>query len=188
MGSPRLLFTLVTQPHIPSFLSTREMTTTDPRNLVFVYGTLMKGLPNYTVMEPFIEKKECEFIAAAKTVNKYPLTIDNVLHNVPALLNQPNHEEAFHVAGEIYKVSDGALKFLDEFEGAPEWYNRIDICVKTDDATEYTCGAYLISTNVDILNRLLKNRPFLASYHEASKLGYKYDNYRDNMTYRHKSD
>uniref|UniRef100_A0A3B4XGR1 Gamma-glutamylaminecyclotransferase n=1 Tax=Seriola lalandi dorsalis TaxID=1841481 RepID=A0A3B4XGR1_SERLL len=87
---------------------------------VFVYGTLKKGQPNYFRMFNSTNGK-AEFIASACTTEKYPLVIAGK-HNVPFLLNIPG--QGHRVNGEIYKVDDTMLKFLDDFECVPTMYQR----------------------------------------------------------------
>ncbi|XP_068165070.1 gamma-glutamylaminecyclotransferase C-like [Antennarius striatus] len=79
---------------------------------IFVYGTLMKGQPNHYRM---FDKAngEAEFLASACTTQKYPLVIATQF-NVPFLLNDPG--QGHHIQGEIYRVDQRMLKFLDEFE------------------------------------------------------------------------
>ncbi|XP_070786897.1 gamma-glutamylaminecyclotransferase B-like [Enoplosus armatus] len=87
---------------------------------VFVYGTLKKGQPNYYRMFDSANGK-AEFLASARTTQKYPLVIANK-YNIPFLLNIPG--QGHRVQGEIYKVDDQMLQFLDAFEGVPTMYQR----------------------------------------------------------------
>ncbi|RXN29886.1 gamma-glutamylaminecyclotransferase B-like protein [Labeo rohita] len=96
---------------------------------VFMYGTLKKGQPNYFRMED-TANGEAEFIACARTVEKYPLVIDTE-YNIPFLLNVPG--KGHHVYGEIYRVNQTMLDFLDKFEECPEWYQRIKIQLEVQD-------------------------------------------------------
>ncbi|XP_032362615.1 gamma-glutamylaminecyclotransferase isoform X1 [Etheostoma spectabile] len=95
---------------------------------VFVYGTLKKGQPNYYRMFESANGT-AEFLASACTTQKYPLVIAGN-YNIPFLLNIPGH--GHRVQGEIYKVDDKMLKFLDDFEGVPTMYQRtqVDLEVK----------------------------------------------------------
>ncbi|CAL8308019.1 unnamed protein product [Merluccius merluccius] len=87
---------------------------------VFVYGTLKKGQPNHHRMfDPANGKSQ--FLAAARTVDKFPLVISGE-RNVPFLLNIPG--EGRRVRGEIYVVDDHMLTFLDAFEAVPTMYQR----------------------------------------------------------------
>lgn len=87
---------------------------------VFVYGTLKKGQPNYFRM--FNDtNRTAEFLGSALTTEKYPLVIAGK-YNIPFLLNIP--DQGKRVYGEIYKVDDEMLKFLDAFESVPTMYQR----------------------------------------------------------------
>lgn len=87
---------------------------------IFVYGTLKKGQPNHYRMFDGANG-EAEFLASARTVQKYPLVIAGK-YNVPFLLDVPG--EGHRVRGEIYRVDDRMLKFLDDFEMVPTMYQR----------------------------------------------------------------
>nr|XP_046237985.1 gamma-glutamylaminecyclotransferase-like isoform X2 [Scatophagus argus] len=87
---------------------------------VFVYGTLKRGQPNNYRMFDRTNGK-AELLASASTIQKYPLVIASK-YNVPFLLNVPG--QGHRVMGEIYKVDDRMLKFLDAFEGVPTMYQR----------------------------------------------------------------
>ncbi|XP_028427920.1 gamma-glutamylaminecyclotransferase isoform X1 [Perca flavescens] len=95
---------------------------------IFVYGTLKKGQPNYYRMFESANGT-AEFLASACTTQKYPLVIAGK-YNIPFLLNIPG--QGHRVQGEIYKVDDKMLKFLDDFEGVPTMYQRtqVDLEVK----------------------------------------------------------
>lgn len=87
---------------------------------VFVYGTLKKGQPNYYRMFDSANGK-AEFLASACTTQNYPLVIAG-RYNIPFLLHIPG--QGHKVQGEIYKVDDKMLKFLDDFEAVPAMYQR----------------------------------------------------------------
>ncbi|KAK9523712.1 hypothetical protein VZT92_017650 [Zoarces viviparus] len=90
---------------------------------VFVYGTLKKGQPNYHRMLESANGK-AEFLASACTTEKYPLVIAGH-YNIPFLLNIPG--QGHRVQGEIYKVDDKMLEFLDDFEEVPTMYQRVRV-------------------------------------------------------------
>lgn len=93
--------------------------------LVFVYGTLKKGFPNYAAY-----MQSAEFAGTCQTVEKYPLML-NGDRQVPCLVNTPG--KGFAVSGELYRVDDNCLQRLDELEGLgrPGGYLRcaIDLLV-----------------------------------------------------------
>lgn len=92
---------------------------------IFVYGTLKRGQPNHYRMFDSSNGK-AELLATACTTQKYPLVIATQ-HNIPFLLNIPGN--GHRVQGEIYKVDEQMLKFLDDFEGVPTMYQRTPIMV-----------------------------------------------------------
>lgn len=88
---------------------------------VFVYGTLKKGQPNnYRMFDS--ANGRAEFLASARTTQKYPLIITTE-YNIPFLLNLPG--QGHLVQGEIYKVDDRMLKYLDALESVPTMYQRV---------------------------------------------------------------
>ncbi|KAM9820849.1 gamma-glutamylaminecyclotransferase B-like [Neosynchiropus ocellatus] len=90
---------------------------------VFVYGTLRRGQPNnYRMSES--SNGSAEFLATAQTVQPYPLVIATAF-NIPFLLNIPGQGQRVH--GEIYRVDEQMLKFLDEFESIPTMYQRTSV-------------------------------------------------------------
>ncbi|XP_029378930.1 gamma-glutamylaminecyclotransferase B-like [Echeneis naucrates] len=93
---------------------------------IFVYGTLKKGQPNYFRLLNGTNGK-AEFLASALTVEKYPLVIAGE-YNIPFLLNIPGQGHRVH--GEIYKVDDRMLNFLDDFESVPSLYQRTAVRVE----------------------------------------------------------
>ncbi|CAI5638298.1 unnamed protein product [Oreochromis niloticus] len=87
---------------------------------VFVYGNLKKGQPNnYRMFDS--NNGKAEYLGSAFTIQKYPLVITTE-YNIPFLLNIPGQGHRVH--GEIYKVDDQMLKFLDTFKSVPTIYQR----------------------------------------------------------------
>lgn len=80
---------------------------------VFVYGTLKRGEPNEKVLnDPGLGA--VQFIATARTVRKFPLTVASEF-NIPYLLFEPGCGK--RVVGEVFEIED--LSRLDEFERCP---------------------------------------------------------------------
>lgn len=101
---------------------------------IFVYGTLKKGQPNHYRMFDSTNGK-AEFLASARTTQKYPLVIADK-YNVPFLLNISG--QGHRVQGEIYKVDDQMLAFLDDFEMVPTMYQRTPVQLEVTESTEET--------------------------------------------------
>ncbi|KAL7370214.1 hypothetical protein ABVT39_022267 [Epinephelus coioides] len=110
--------------------------------LVFVYGTLKKGQPNYYRMIESANGK-AEFLASACTTQKYPLVIAGE-HSLPFLLNIPG--QGRRVRGEIYKVDEKMLKYLDDFEMVPDMYQRTLVKLEVEEWVGETEGEERLKT------------------------------------------
>ncbi|XP_056319277.1 gamma-glutamylaminecyclotransferase C-like [Danio aesculapii] len=112
---------------------------------VFMYGTLKKGQSNhYKLLNS--DNGQAEFITCARTIDKYPLVIAGK-RNVPFLLNVPG--SGHRVYGEIYRVDQKMLKYLDWFNKCPEWYQRTSIQLEILKKNEESGGveeAFVYST------------------------------------------
>ncbi|XP_016059329.1 PREDICTED: gamma-glutamylaminecyclotransferase [Miniopterus natalensis] len=92
---------------------------------VFVYGTLKQGQPNHKVLLDRTNGS-ATFQGRGHTVEPYPLVIAGE-HNIPHMLNLSGRGHC--VVGEIYAVDEQMLRFLDEFEGCPDMYQRTQVRV-----------------------------------------------------------
>lgn len=95
---------------------------------VFVYGTLKTNFHNNYLMK-MKENGSCRFIGNAATAEKWPLVVLTSF-NLPFLLNAK--EKGDNVKGEVYKIDDCMLGFLDDFEDHPHLYQRQQIKVVID--------------------------------------------------------
>ncbi|GMR40599.1 hypothetical protein PMAYCL1PPCAC_10794, partial [Pristionchus mayeri] len=86
---------------------------------VFVYGTLKKGQPNYSVLSD----TEGTFRprGSARSVSRFPLVVGTQF-NIPFVLDKEGEGE--QIAGEIYEVDDRKLEILDALEAHPILYER----------------------------------------------------------------
>ncbi|XP_072031329.1 gamma-glutamylaminecyclotransferase-like [Amphiura filiformis] len=91
-------------------------------HLVFTYGTLQNGQPFHELMTKS-EKGHATFVGKAKTVEKWPLVVATKF-NIPFVLDKPG--VGHHILGEVYRVDEEMLHFLDELENT---YQRICITV-----------------------------------------------------------
>lgn len=112
---------------------------------VFVYGTLKKGQPNYHIMLD-TTKGNAKFLGRARTMDKYPLVIASK-YNIPFLLNLPGKGQ--RVQGEIYRVDDPMLKFLDWFEGCPQKYQRTRVLLEVEDWVGEGEGTHQVGSTTD---------------------------------------
>ncbi len=90
--------------------------------LLFVYGSLKKGFDNHNLMSQFSKR-----LGKAKTVKKFGMFEDsfgNYLYLIDIPLNK--------IEGELYEIHRQELMDrIDEFEGAPEYYQREKVLVKS---------------------------------------------------------
>ena len=104
--------------------------------LVFVFGTLKQGFPNFAV------NRGRRVGGAFRTLERLPLLLVGERH-VPWLLDSPGEGE--QITGEVYEVDAAALAAMDELEGIglPDGYHRMTIGVRGDDGTELTVQIYM---------------------------------------------
>ncbi len=89
---------------------------------LFVYGSLKKGFDNHKLLDKYAKR-----IGKASTVGKFAMYEDS-FGNYPYLVKEPITK----VLGELYEIKrKELLDKIDEFEGAPEYYKRKKIKVKT---------------------------------------------------------
>lgn len=90
--------------------------------LLFVYGSLKKGFDNHRILE-----KSAKRLGKAKTVSKFGMFEDS-FGNYPYLISEP----IYKIEGELYKINrKELLEKIDEFEGAPDYYQRKKIRVQS---------------------------------------------------------
>eukprot|EP00287_Rhodomonas_sp_CCMP768_P019240 CAMPEP_0202815054 /NCGR_PEP_ID=MMETSP1389-20130828/5997_1 /ASSEMBLY_ACC=CAM_ASM_000865 /TAXON_ID=302021 /ORGANISM="Rhodomonas sp., Strain CCMP768" /LENGTH=184 /DNA_ID=CAMNT_0049486929 /DNA_START=157 /DNA_END=707 /DNA_ORIENTATION=+ len=85
-------------------------------NVVFVYGTLKRGLYN----SKYLQAAGATLLGNAKTSTKLPMITDE--YYVPYLLKAPGMGKK--IKGELYAVTDDVMDKLDELEGVPTYYTR----------------------------------------------------------------
>jgi len=90
--------------------------------LLFVYGSLKKGFDNHNLL-----KKYAKRLGKAHTVKKFSMYEDS-FGNYPYLIDTPFSK----IKGELYQITRAELmQKIDEFEGAPDYYVRKKIEVKS---------------------------------------------------------
>lgn len=106
------------------------------RTLVFVFGTLKNGFPNFGV------NRGNRVGGVYRTLDRLPLLLVGERH-VPWLLDTPGEGE--RIAGEVYEVDAAALAAMDELEGVgrPDGYHRKAIRVRAADGDELQVQIYL---------------------------------------------
>ena len=96
-------------------------------SLLFVYGSLKEGFPNFHV------NKGQRLPGVYRTVHEHPFYLaDGVL---PCLLNAPGR--GHQVIGQLFEVSDAELAAMDKLErvGEPGGYDRVSIDVEPNDGS-----------------------------------------------------
>ena len=90
--------------------------------LLFVYGSLKKGFDNHNLLSKYTKR-----LGKAHTVKKFAMFEDS-FGNYPYLVDAPYAK----IKGELYQITRAELmKRIDEFEGAPDYYMRKKIEVKS---------------------------------------------------------
>lgn len=90
--------------------------------LLFVYGSLMKGFDNHNLLGNSAKR-----LGKARTVKKFAMYEDS-FGNYPYIVDEPYSK----IKGELYQITRAELmQKIDEFEGAPDYYVRKKIEVKS---------------------------------------------------------
>jgi len=90
--------------------------------LLFVYGSLKKGFDNHNLLGKYAKR-----LGKAHTVKKFAMFEDS-FGNYPYLIDTPLSK----IKGELYQITRAELmQKIDEFEGAPDYYKREKIEVKS---------------------------------------------------------
>jgi gamma-glutamylcyclotransferase (GGCT)/AIG2-like uncharacterized protein YtfP len=96
------------------------------RELIFIYGSLKKGFDNHHLLSKYTKR-----IGKAITIGKFGMFEDS-FGNYPYLIPVPK----MRIHGELYLIErKELLDTLDYFEGAPEYYERKKILVKSHRGT-----------------------------------------------------
>ena len=111
-------------------------TTTGQYNTVFVYGSLLSGLGNHTLLE----RHRAINRGSATLKGEYEM-LD--LGSFPALVDSKNQST---IKGELYTVGPQGLKALDQLEGHPTFYKRTRVAVQNEDGHTVLCQTYILAT------------------------------------------
>lgn len=113
------------------------------QTILFIYGTLKEGFPNYHIISDLILSGDVSphSPSSAITTTPYPLVVGPIA--VPFLLPLPSAAGSHHVSGELVFASPHAVSVLDSFEGVPFChYERRPVAVKVAAGTEVEADAY----------------------------------------------
>jgi gamma-glutamylaminecyclotransferase len=110
-------------------------------HLVFVFGTLKEGFPN------FATNKGTRVPGSFVTTECYPLYLVGERHS-PWLINMPG--EGKRIYGQVFQVDDDALAAMDKLERIhePDGYRRVLLEVQSNDTLDssvLSVFAYLIT-------------------------------------------
>ncbi len=105
------------------------------RILYFAYGT------NLNREQMAKRCPEFEFVSNAQ-LHSYRL--DNTSYNVANIIKDPNGV----VDGVIYSLSINDLNNLDQFEGTPFVYQRVNVKVNSIDGNQYRCFVYILQEEI----------------------------------------
>ena len=109
--------------------------------LVFVYGSLRRGLQNHHKLN------SATYIGEWRTEREYFMTgIKSGAY--PYVSSEQIHEDQTptHIHGELYSVSEDLLKILDELEGHPVQYRRQRVDLVNDSDGRTTACMYLLES------------------------------------------
>jgi gamma-glutamylaminecyclotransferase len=99
------------------------------QHLVFVYGSLLRGLSNHVLLA------QARFLGEARTKNQYALYLDYF----PKVIQD---EPVSPIVGELYLVDGPTLALLDDLEDHPFEYRREQVIVIMDDGAETRAWIY----------------------------------------------
>lgn len=110
---------------------------------VFVYGTLMMGGTNNSLMNG------AKYLGDAKTFSKMAMVDSG--HGYPYLLGE--HKDGHFIKGEVWEVDEDTKEILDILEGVPLHYLESEIKVLCNGKIE-TCIAYTKSDTTKYPSRI----------------------------------
>jgi len=113
---------------------------TDNKHLVFVHGTLMKGL-----LDAYILYKS-EYIGVGVTEDLYSMFMVGV--NSTMIIEDIKNT---HIHGEVYRVADHTMNILDSFYVYSNFYKRVSIRVDVPGVGLLNSYIYLSSSSNNLL-------------------------------------
>lgn len=118
------------------------------KHLVFVFGTLKEGFPNFPA------NKGSRVPGVFLTKERYPLFLVGERHS-PWLINSPGQGE--RIVGQVFEVDQPAIEAMDKLEriSEPDGYRRVVIEVEAINATN--------STNLSVFAYLKQAHHFVLS-------------------------
>jgi len=124
------------------------------KTLVFVYGSLLKGLSNFQTL---VDAK-AEFVSDAVTVDTYYMT-GHKDKRYPYVSDIPLSDSQLprKIKGELYEISNSCIPALDELEEHPHYYRRRPVSVKKMiDDTDVEASVYILFSE-SVINKIKTN-------------------------------
>lgn len=109
--------------------------------LVFVYGSLKDGYPNHGYLE------RQERLGKAKTLEKRFKMVS--FDHFPGVSEMGRYK----IRGELYSVSNEAMRSLDRLESNGYFYKREPVPVKTEDGQVVEAWMYLLLTEPPVSDK-----------------------------------
>ena len=134
---------------------------------LFTYGTLLKGNPNdfYLFTSKYVGDgklngiKLCDYINSKTLQSLYPVALEA--------------ENGSELLGEVYKVPDAMLPYLEKLEGTPTLYTRETRTVTLMDGSTVQCCVYIGNPstwkNVDMLIDYPMEHKYVQYQYELAK-------------------
>ncbi|CAK0896472.1 unnamed protein product, partial [Prorocentrum cordatum] len=140
----------------------RKLSGSATHHLLFVYGTLKRGLTNYKrYLEVSVNRGGARFVGLARTQELFPLVIRpaDILPptRAPVLMDVPDTGHA--IEGEVFQVDDSTLAGLDILEGVASgkyYRDSIEVHVRTTcsaEALRLTCACYFFRARSELMSQ-----------------------------------
>lgn len=110
--------------------------------LVFVYGTLKKGYGNHGVL------KGATYIQKYKTLHQHKM-LD--LGAFPGVVHMGGDTA---ITGEIYKITEEISARLDQLEGYPTFYDKVNISTTDTELMMYVLSKQFLEARTTTLKEL----------------------------------
>lgn len=129
-------------------ITDKDRETADYKSLIFVYGTLLSGEPNYPLLESGTLVGEAQTKSEFRmfTGGWFPYVQRSELEVVERFEDGTPSEEKFvgySIQGEVYSIDSQTLARLDRLEGVPSHYQRHSINVTLADGSIRAVDIYL---------------------------------------------
>ena len=125
-------------------------------HLVFVYGSLLRGLGNHRVIA------DGELLGEGVTDANYHMVS---LGGFPGVIEDGKTA----IVGELYRVSDATLRGLDQLEGNGSFYTRVQRTITLTDGRTRTAWIYLLPAERGYLDNDPVETGSWREYHQRTR-------------------